>query len=30
MRRYGDLSCLNVPLVFGDRSFGVMVLVETE
>jgi len=30
MDKYGDLSYLNVPLVFGDQSFGVMVLVETE
>ncbi|MCX6363088.1 MAG: sensor domain-containing diguanylate cyclase [Actinobacteria bacterium] len=30
MNKYGDLSYLNVPLVFGDQSFGVMVLVETE
>ncbi len=29
MEKYGDLSYLNVPLVFGDQSFGVMVLVET-
>jgi len=30
MDKYGDLSYLNVPLVFGDQAFGVMVLVETE
>jgi len=30
MDKYGNLSSLNVPLVFGDQSFGVMVLVETE
>ena len=30
MDKYGDLAYLNVPLVFGDQSFGVMVLVETE
>ena len=30
MEKYGDLSYLNVPLVFADESFGVMVLVETE
>ena len=30
MEKYGDLSYLNVPLVFGDQSFGVMVLVENE
>jgi GAF domain-containing protein len=30
MEKYGDLSYLNVPLVFGGQSFGVMVLVETE
>lgn len=30
MDKYGDLSYLNGPLVFGDQSFGVMVLVETE
>jgi GGDEF domain-containing protein len=30
MDKYGDLSYLNVPLVFGEQSFGVMVLVETE
>jgi len=30
MDKYGDLSYLNVPLVFGDQSFGVMVLVETD
>ena len=30
MEKYGDLSYLNVPLVFGGQSFGVMVLVETQ
>ena len=30
MDRYGDLSYLNIPLVFNEQSFGVMVLVETE
>ncbi|MEI8082777.1 MAG: GAF domain-containing protein, partial [Actinomycetes bacterium] len=30
MDKYGDLSYLNVPLVYGGQSFGVMVLVETE
>jgi GAF domain-containing protein len=30
MEKYGDLSYLNVPLVFGGQSFGVMVLVETK
>ncbi len=30
MARYGDLSYLNLPLVSGDQSFGVMVLVETD
>jgi GGDEF domain-containing protein len=30
MDKYGDLSYLNVPLVFGEQPFGVMVLVETE
>ena len=30
MDKYGDLSYLNVPLVVGDQSYGVMVLVETE
>ena len=30
MDKYGDLSYLNIPLVFNDQSFGVMVLVETE
>lgn len=30
MRKYGDLSYLNVPLVFNDQPFGLMVLVETE
>jgi GGDEF domain-containing protein len=30
MEKYGDLAYLNVPLVFGGQSFGVMVLVETE
>ena len=30
MEKYGDLSYLNVPLVFGGESFGVMVLVETK
>jgi len=30
MEKYGDLSYLNIPLVFGGQSFGVMVLVETE
>jgi GGDEF domain-containing protein len=30
MDKYGDRAYLNVPLVFGDQSFGVMVLVETE
>jgi GGDEF domain-containing protein len=30
MESYGDLSYLNLPLVSGDRSFGVMVLVETD
>jgi GGDEF domain-containing protein len=30
MDKYGDLAYLNVPLVFADQSFGVMVLVETD
>ena len=30
MENYGDLSYLNVPLIFTEQSFGVMVLVETE
>jgi len=30
MEKYGDLSYLNVPLIFNEQSFGVMVLVETE
>ena len=30
MEKYGDLSYLNVPLIFTEQSFGVMVLVETE
>lgn len=30
MDQYGDLSYLNVPLIFNDQSLGVMVLVETE
>lgn len=30
MGKYGDLAYLNLPLVFGDQSFGVMVLVETD
>ncbi len=30
MDKYGDLSYLNIPLVFNEQSFGVMVLVETE
>jgi GGDEF domain-containing protein len=30
MDKYGDLSYLNVPLIFNEQSFGVMVLVETE
>ena len=29
MVRYGDLSYLNIPLIFGDRPIGVMALVET-
>ncbi|MEI6450337.1 MAG: diguanylate cyclase [Actinomycetes bacterium] len=29
MDKYGDLSYLNVPLVYRDQPFGVMVLVET-
>ena len=29
MDKYGDRSYLNVPLVFGGQSFGVMVLVQT-
>jgi GGDEF domain-containing protein len=30
MEKYGDLSYLNIPLVFNEQSFGVMVLVETD
>jgi len=30
MEAYGDRSYLNVPLIFNEQSFGVMVLVETE
>jgi GAF domain-containing protein len=29
MTRYGDLSYLSIPLIFGDRPIGVMALVET-
>ena len=30
MDKYGDLSYLNVPLIYRDQPFGIMVLVETE
>jgi GGDEF domain-containing protein len=30
MEKYGDLSYLNVPLIFNEQSFGLLVLVETE
>jgi diguanylate cyclase (GGDEF)-like protein/excisionase family DNA binding protein len=30
MERYGEKTCLNVPLKFGDEPLGILVLIETE
>jgi diguanylate cyclase (GGDEF)-like protein/excisionase family DNA binding protein len=30
MERWGEQTCLNVPLVFGDEPLGILVLIETQ